>query len=368
KTYLVVSADGVTENVPINAVILSRDEWSGAVQNITVILPGSIDPLSSFNVTVTSLCNLKSLFSVFKFIVSSDSGVIYSSESSYELVHGINVIEKEIKIPDYTDPGEYFFIVSTELPGSLLNQGVSTLVVNEFSLVNESVVVSEDLFGKTLVKSIVNKGNSVINVSVNYTAKLLEPLLVTGSGISVGNKLVAKPVFDGYFASNVITLMPGESAILSISFGYGPLLLAPFVVLLVIVGWFFITKRVSISKEIIECVKEDGELMIKVGISVRNVSTKSISDVSVIEDLPVFAKKAGGFGTIKGDIDKDKGVINFSVGRLDSKEEVLISYKFKTDIELVGRISLPPASAKFSVDGKVVVLKSNTPIVQLIKG
>lgn len=368
KTYLVVSADGITENVPINAVILSRDEWAGAVQNITVILPNSINPTEGFNVTITSLCNLKSLFSVFKFIVSSDSGIIYSSESSHELVHGINVIEKEVKIPDSTAPGVYFFIVSTELPGSLLNQGVSNFVVNEISLVNESMVVIEDLFGKTVTKSIVNEGNNVINISVNYTAKLLEPLLVTSSGISIDGELVTKPVFDGYFASSVIQVLPGESVVLSISFGYGPLIIAPFIVLLVVIGWFFITKRVSIGKEIIECVKEDGELMIKVGISVRNVSTKSISDVRVVEDLPVFAKKAGGFGTIKGDVDKDKGVINFSVGRLDSKEEVLISYKFKTDVELVGRISLPPASAKFSVDGKVVVLKSNTPIVQLIKG
>jgi hypothetical protein len=165
-----------------------------------------------------------------------------------------------------------------------------------------------------------------------------------------------------------VTLESGESAELIIEFSYFVLLIIPFIIILIIIGWFFMTKRVTVHKEIIECRKEDKELTIKVGISVKNVSLNSIHDVNIIEDLPVYAKKAGAFGSIKGEIDRKKGTITFLPGRLDPKEEVLISYKFKTDVELIGRVSLPPATIKFKSNNKTMIVKSNTPGIELIKG
>lgn len=256
-------------------------------------------------------------------------------------------------------------VLSSNHVQNLIVASQSSSVAN-FSLINESSVKSEDLFGKIVSKVIVNNGNESVSVNINYSMSVLEPLLLSKAVVIINNG-ESSPVVSDYFISQVVSLSPGESVELLVEFDYGSLLLAPFFVILTLIAMFFFTKRLVIKKEIIECRKEAGELMIKVGISVRNISLRSVSDVRIIEDLPVYASKAGGFGSIHGEISKEKGTITFSPGRLDPKEEVLITYKFMTDVDLDGRVNLPPATVKYVVKNKVNSSKSNTPTIQLIK-
>jgi len=372
RTPLIVSFDNVTDRVFIDSVILSRVVEPIELQNISVITPASVIPLNDFNITVTLLVNVESVYPLIKVFVSGDSGIIYESSSVQGLVEGINIFNRGVKLPDNTLPGVYDVLVEAELTGKLITQGVADLLVNPYTLTSVEDNAQEDLFGKDLSRVISNDGTETINVSVNYTASIIEPLLVSKALLNIREDgvVVSSRVVDlsNYVVDELVTLAPGQSAELVLEFNYAGLLLIPFIVIISVLAWFFITKRVIVEKEILECRREGDEIVVKVGISVKNVSLKSIRDVRIVEDLPIYAKKAGGFGSIRGEIDREKGIINFDAGRLDPKEEVMISYKFKTDVELIGKVRLPPVTIKYKSGGKLMISKSDTPIIHLIKG
>jgi hypothetical protein len=227
------------------------------------------------------------------------------------------------------------------------------------------------MFGKRVLKSLSNDGTQAVNISVNYTTSLVEPLLFNKAIITIFRDDTSinssRTFFSNGLINETVCLLPGDSAELVVDFSYGSLLLIPFIIILAVICWFLLSKKVSINKDLIECVKEGDYLLVKVGIRVKNISIKRLRDVRIIEDLPVYAKKAGGFGTIKGQVDKDKGLIVFDVGSLDPKEEVMVSYALKTDVELIGRVSLPPSKVKYVFNRKVKSVSSNTPVIRLIK-
>lgn len=373
RTSLFISYANKTDSILLDAVIMSKAVEPIEVQNITLIGPDSVNPLTSFNYTVTLLSNRASINPVINVLVSNESSIIYESSAVKNLSLGINVFDKVIKLPDKTIPGSYHVVVSAELADEVVAQGTTDLLVEPYVMLNRSSVIQEDLFGKSVFKSVVNLGTQPVNVSLNHTALLFEPLLVTKSLITIihdDSVINSQRVsLIDYVIAETVLLEPGQAAVLEAHFSYGLLLLIPFIIIVSFIGWLVLTRRVRVQKEIISCKREGDEIVVKVGIGVRNVSMKSVHEVKIVEDLPLFAKKAGGFGSIKGDIDRKRGVINFWVGRLDPKEEVLISYKFKTDVELLGRVSLPPVTVKYRTkDRKLRVVKSSTPAIHLIKG
>jgi hypothetical protein len=373
RTSLFVSYDDdVTDSVDLDAVILSDVIEPLEIDEIEVFLPSSVTPVYDFNITIRAISNVASISPVFRVLVSSDFNIIYESSSIHELVDGVNVFKRIVSLPDDTSPGVFDLLVEAELSGKVISQKISELNVNAYDSVNYSLSISEGLLGKSVHKIVSNNGTVAVTTSVNYTASIIEPLLINRAlllikedGVTVSSKEV---MLTNNEIIELVTLEPGQSAELVVEFSYGVLFLIPFVVILSVIGWYFFTKRVVIVKEIIECKKEDDDVIIKVGIGVKNVALKSVHNVKIIDDLPIYVRKIGSFGSIRGEINKDKGVVTFNVGRLDPKEEVLISYKFKTDMELVGRVSLPPAIVKYTFKRKVSASRSNTPFIRLIKG
>ncbi len=361
-----------TDRVKLDAVVLSNNVKNNGVQNISIITPVSVKPVSDFNITITVLTNVESLKPVIELIISKDGRIVYESNSISELTYGINIIDKTIKLPDKTMAGNYSLLVNL-IVGNNTFQGLSDLIIAPYKRVIYKSVKDENLFGKKLVKQVVNDGTEAINVSLNYSSNLLESTMISRSLILIKEGDVTvnsiKPLMnDDYLFNNLVSLEPNQSAELIIEVNYWLLLLTPFLVIIGFISWFFITKRVVLTKEIIQIKKDGDELIIKVGISAKNVSIRSIHNTRIIEDLPLYANKAGGFGSIKGEVNKEKGIITFNIGRLDPKEEVLITYKFKTDIELMGRVNLPPATIKFRTkNGELRESKSNTPAIELVK-
>ncbi len=362
QTPLIISYDGITKKIFIESTILSKYSLPINIKDLDVILPEKIIPLYPFNATITLFSNIDQLGATLHIVVSNDE-VIYDSSKLVILKKGINLIEKEVKLP-YFAQGKYNFLVEVIVGKEVLNQKSKYIYIDKYKHYTTYTNITTTFLGKEIKKVINNTGTDKVNVLVNYTLNTLDNLLTQTREIEI----YKNGVLERITKEDNITLMPGEYAILIIKINYTILIVIPFLILLTIIAWFYLTKKVVINKEIIECVEEDGELTIKVAISAKNVSLHSIYDVKIIEDLPLYARKAGAFGSIKGKIDKEKGTITFDIGRLDPKEEILLSYKFKTDVELEGRISLPPATIKFKEKGKTKIVKSNTPIVHLIRG
>ncbi len=374
-TPLIVTYNSTTEKINILSTILYKSVEPVKLQNLTLVGTYTADPRNPFNITGTIVSNVDEVYPRFNVVISNENRIIYNSSSIVKFTKGLNEFTKEIVLDPKLEPGEYTLLVEAIVGGKVITQSAKTLRISSYKNSSISVSATEDLFGKRILKTINNTGNEDIVVNINHTSNPLESFLITSIEYKIyeGNKLIEERKFsssdmvNNMFARNV-TLKRGQSALLTINISYLPLTLLPFFVLLAIFAIVVFNRKIKVAKEIILSKREGKELLIKIAIRVKNIGFKPVNEVLIIEDIPLYVKKLGGFGSIKGEVDKVKRWLKFNCGTLRPREEVLISYKFKTDVELVGRVSLPPALVKFKYKGKIKEVKSNTPIIEIIKG
>jgi len=125
RTPLLISYGNTSARVYLESVILSRVVEPVELQNITVINPEAIIPVDEFNITITLLCNVESVFPIVNVIVYNDNGIIFESSSVQSLKSGINVFRRSIKLPDRTLAGTYTVLVNSELSGRVVAQGAA---------------------------------------------------------------------------------------------------------------------------------------------------------------------------------------------------------------------------------------------------
>ncbi len=361
------SAVTKTDRINLDAVILNKKAGSIGI-SITAESPATIIPSGPFNITITALSNIEPLRPLFTIIVLKDESTIYNESFSRNLSYGINILKEQISLPKSTSPGMYDITVKATINDESTEWRGSFNVLS-YTVIKEQENSTENMLGKSISKTVINKGNEIASININYTSSLLESLLPTSATIRIiSNGAVIQTLTpenrQGLISRN-IALRPGETAQLTIHIDYTPLIILPLAVFGAILLWFFLTRKVTIDKEIIQLKKEGNEVTVKVGIRALNTSRKTLHNVKIVDILPLFAKKVGAFGSIRGEINPKERNINFAIGTLNPKEEVLITYKFKTDIELIGRVQLPPAAIKFRVNDEAGIVRSNTPLIQL---
>ncbi len=367
---IIFSYNNITERLFLKSLILNSELNPIKITNLTIIKPEKIKPLTRTNITLIIISNTN--FNPKLLIaLSSNDEIISECESIITLNSGINIIKKELVVPK-TMPGEYSLLTTIELNNELLKQSITNVTITPYKSLITNQTITESLLGKKVIKRVINDGTITTSTIINHTINPLEEPLISNIKLSIinNNKVINEYelIISNHAVNSNITLNPGEEAVLTIKSDYSVLILTPLLIISAVIMWLYLNKKVIIRKEIIECRKDKNELIIKVGIKVKNVSMRKVKNVRVIDDLPSYARKAGGFGSLIGEINQEKGAVIFNAGTLNPKEELLLSYKFKTDVELIGRISLPPAIIKYVVNNKTLISRSNTPLIHLIKG
>jgi len=158
------------------------------------------------------------------------------------------------------------------------------------------------------------------------------------SGATVDYSLVNNTI-----VFHVPELAPGESVTLAYELNYSVLYLLPFLVLGVVYLIYYFTRTVSVKKEIFEFKNYHNAVNFKVVINVSNVSRNKISRVRVKEFLPLIISEVYDYGTLKGELKKDKKsrkFIEWDIGKLKPGENVILSYRMRSKVGFIGELKL----------------------------
>ena len=151
-----------------------------------------------------------------------------------------------------------------------------------------------------------------------------------------------------------IALGPDEQTTITIKTSYRGLAI---IILLMIIGYivYLLTKApIIVSKKFTDVLYEEGSISeAKVLLHVKNRSSTKIKHVHIVERLPhVVGVKKGAF---KHTLEPKKAykhgkegtVLEYELPLLEPKEERLISYAFKSKMQLIGGLTIKPTLVKY---------------------
>jgi hypothetical protein len=286
--------------------------------------------------------------------ISSD---IFEDQQTVSLFEGQErTVEFLFPIDNSVSPGDYTYNARVYFDGNLEETVAGTFSIQEnLDITAYSKTETDFLFSKTtIVKQ--NNGNSEVSESYSYSPGLIE---------SWFSKYNIEPTNSNEITGWTFNIEPGEEFTINITVDYRPVLIALIVLILIsIVSYFVFIKRVTMKKEVFKLkYSEDGLADFKVLLHVKNMTSKSIKDITVIDILPKIIKPTMDFGTLhpKGVERGQKGVrIMWKIDQLVSGEERIISYKVKPSMSVLGNLDLPAAVAKFkNINNRVNKIKSN---------
>ncbi len=258
----------------------------------------------------------------------------------------------ELTIPSQTPPGKYE-ISATVLLYAIPQKRyyVNIIPVEDYTLTKEFKDVFLGKVGKVVLK---NTGNVELkNQEISAKMSPLDRLF-----------LISKAKGAKYISGNLVLtgdVEPGQELVLYYRVSYIPLLIIPFILILLGVYFYFLTIKVVVKKEVLDYKHTDDEVDLKVVIRVKNVFNRTLRDVEVFDPLPAFAKDVKDYGTLKGKVER-RGYtryVKWVIEELKPREERILSYHISTRVGIMGKFTLFPAFVEFVFRKKMYTSKSN---------
>lgn len=206
-----------------------------------------------------------------------------------------------------------------------------------------------------------NEGNTEVSKTVKFPVGYIQSLFT--ESYPEGEVVIknGERIFQWVF-----TIPPGDIYRIEIVTNYR----LPFFVIvgvLVIIGVFFYFRRkdLKISKTIFKVheLKESGITELKVLLHIKNRTHKEMYNVKVIDLFPRIVKPDMEFGTLKPNKIQEgsRGMrLIWELDKFDPGDEIVITYKIKTKLSLIGKLELPGAVAQYYGRNKRIVnVKSN---------
>jgi hypothetical protein len=230
----------------------------------------------------------------------------------------------------------------------------------EITAYRNPVVVTEkytSLLGQTVYVHAINNGTEDVN---NFTAvqsiSLLEGLLIYHTSPDAQRSQYSISWFAG-------DLLPGEIKTYTYNITFVPLILMPFIVALIAFLIFIWTRKMVVIKNIVGHSMGEGAMEIKVKLQVQNISRTPFFNVNITEFLPAITSAVAGFEALDGKLHV-KGAdkrIKWHIDEIRPDEQVIITYRMKSEIHIIGSVILPPTYITFeSESGRTYERSSNT--------
>ncbi|MBI2667865.1 hypothetical protein HYX17_03810 [Candidatus Woesearchaeota archaeon] len=261
----------------------------------------------------------------------------------------------EFNVHPTTTPGKYTLIITANQDNKLKGSFVKDFEIIKNPNINERIIKDAGFLTSTvnLVKS--NNGNLVVNEAFILEIGKFKRLFTTY------NKIPDK-IQDNNVEWN-FELAPGEEFNVTANTDYKALFIfiITFLVFLAIM-WYLYGKRVTIRKAVFK-VKDDrgGISEIKVLLHVKN-RLGNLNDVEIIDIVPSFIKPKHDFGTLApAKMQRGaKGVrLLWSLPEFLEGEERVISYEIESQLQLLGKLSLPRAKVRYKRKNRIVEVASN---------
>ncbi len=265
-------------------------------------------------------------------------------------------ITEILNLDKYSSKGDY------GITGTLFNENSEALStdlcafsINEKAVIEKTQTITPGIFSKSFEILIKNEGNKEERVSHKETLSAQAWLY------SVKQSDVEVKTIEGNYQW-VCALKSGESCSVSYRINYWIIYLLVIIITGIGIFLFYEIEKPHIHKKVMK----KGEEHI-VHIEVRNRSNKTLHRVEVSDFAPSIFKFVEDFHTVKPNVIKKRknGVeLLWKIGRLEAREERVLTYKVKLRLEVCGGVHMPKAKIKavtkrgksYSVESRKVLM------------
>ncbi|MBI4983512.1 hypothetical protein HZC32_02610 [Candidatus Woesearchaeota archaeon] len=195
-----------------------------------------------------------------------------------------------------------------------------------------------------------NEGNVLNTQKVRVPATFLEGLLTQGE---------AKAEIEAWqcYITWEVTLGPGNTTLVYSVTNYRMLVYLGIILILIIGFYLYVRSPISVKKTAVVTKRDDrGALSeVKVMVEVKNHSKLPVKDVTIIDLIPVYAslehiakESEEAIRPHRTSHVKEGTKVHWSLADLDPGEQRLMTYKVRAKLNILGRLSLPRATAEFT--------------------
>lgn len=358
------SINGRPESFTLNAPIIPPNQSLIYISSMSA--PKTIYPSSvfGFNLSVINGLGEVGINIPFKYSLMLNSKVLYSGSENVVLTGlGLNNLHFSLPINTSTAPGNYTLQASLVYVGNMssLSEGVSVL---PYYSVSRSQHTSSNAFGMSQTVTITNAGNvNVPKSNLSVPVSSFNSLFLVSAKSSLGSASVSK----GFLSSSIPYLLPGQSITLSYSVSYVPIYIIIALAIVAIVLFFYFNRKAVLKKEVVEHKSTEGFIDVKIALRLKNISKHPLTNIEIIEPVPLNALKVSNAGQKEGKISRVNGALRVSwkEQELNPKDEVILMYEIKSKIGIIGSMTLKPATVKFKSNGRAYQRKSNSLILNV---
>ncbi|NCO96530.1 MAG: hypothetical protein COY38_05255 [Candidatus Aenigmarchaeota archaeon CG_4_10_14_0_8_um_filter_37_24] len=290
-------------------------------------------------------------------IIGKD-GLVRSFDESAELgPRSVKIIKNFYDISKLQEYGNYSVEVGVkDSMNKLLDQEEKNFSIREFSNIVEQRKSEYGLFYKTIIIEVSNNGNvPKSNYAVRETQPKINkyffyPETEPDRTEAIDNRII--------YSWDIQGLDPGQTQIIRYKLRFANVA-AAFLIFLVLafLTYEYATKPL-IRKKYFGILSEQEEL--KITLHVKNRKRRILKDVVVKDSVPSIAKVVKKFDTRAPEVNvKSSGTeLTWKIEKIKPSEEVVLTYKIKPLIDVIGRLTLPKCyltyKSKFKRERRIV--------------
>jgi hypothetical protein len=289
--------------------------------------------------------NLKDI----KFIVSSE---LFKEK---EVSTSLGPLEEKtlgvlLAIDPLQAPGTYNISVRLVANNISITESRSEIQVLSYSDIAIEQTKTSGLFSSTETIKLTNHGNyqatKIEKIPKNFFEKIFTTTSakyqsITENGIS--------------YIAWTIPLSPEQPVEITITTNYIVLVIIIILIIIGIISYYVFRSPVLLLKNAkIVSSSEDGVSEVKVRLHIKNRSSRTIKNIKIVDKYPkiIQIEDELSLGMLKPtkmlSADKSNSLLMWNLEVLDPYEERLLTYKLKSQLNIVGNVSLPSAKIKFS--------------------
>lgn len=312
----------------------------------------SIDPKS--NKITLYLKNKENIY--FKEINATFTSAFFNIEKTFELTpYEKKEFEITLNKEDFKKLMAGFYTLDTQIVTS--NQKAEIEGMIQFVEENILTTISKEygLFVHTKTIKKTNEGNLISSTTTQIKKNIISRLFTS---FSHSPDIIERKNFIITYTWNK-SLKPGESLDIKVKTNwFYPFILALLVVIITIITKQYSLKPLELTKKVHFVRTKGGELALKVTIKVK--ARKYVNRINIIDRLPPLVKFYEKFGVeAPSHVDEKNRRLEWEIDHLEQGEARVLSYIVYSKIGVLGKFSLPSATAVYEIDGKVYETISN---------
>lgn len=343
--------DGAAQSMQTISYTVEEPQKYFSLKSINV--PLSVDPRVPFNIFLNienSYSQISRVYSGIE-IYRDDGTSLFFNERVLDTPLGNVTIPIEVRLSPDVLPG----VVNARVNLTWYDLELGSKV-EQFSISGYSGSASSPVAGNSVTsssKGIIIRNNGTITMAgFDYEVPInsIDAYFIVGASTpySISGNILVFHVPD---------LLPGESVELVYTTNYLVLYLLPFVFFGLIYVVYSLSRVVSVSKSIFELKTKINIVTFKVVLKVSNISKKRVSKLRIIEPLAPIISEVFEYGTLHGELKSVKGrqIIVWNIGELRPSEEIVLSYRAKSKVGLIGGLELGRGVAEvLDSNGRVI--------------